>query len=171
LGLGGYRAARADAEHYARERNRERYEVKALPREEEEEIVGILSRYGLTREQCAPILAAFHRDHEAWVDFMMRYELGLERPVPGRALRSACTIGGAYVIGGLVPLVPYRLVATPHVALWTSAIATLVALAGFGAIKGRIIGTGARRGALQTVIVGGIAACAAYWLASWVATI
>ncbi len=171
MGLGGYLAARGDAEHYARERNRERYEVKALPREEEEEIVGILSRYGLTREQCAPILAAFHRDHEAWVDFMMRYELGLERPVPGRALRSACTIGGAYVIGGLVPLVPYMLVAKPHVALWISAIATLVALAVFGAIKGRIIGTGARRGALQTVIVGGIAACAAYWLASWVATI
>src|SRR5579883_1566111 len=160
MGLGGYLAARGDVEHYA---------VKALPREEEEEIVAILARYGLTREQCAPILAAFHRDHEAWVDFMMRYELGLERPVPGRALRSACTIGGAYVVGGLVPLLPYMLIAQPRTALWISAIATLIALALFGAIKGRYAGTGPQRGAWQTVIVGGIAACAAFFLARLVA--
>ncbi|MEO6967844.1 MAG: VIT1/CCC1 transporter family protein [Rhodanobacteraceae bacterium] len=169
MGLGGYLAARGDAEHYARERKRERYEITALPREEEEEIVGIFARYGLTREQCEPILAVFHKDHDAWVDFMMRYELGLEHPVPGRALRSACTIGGAYVIGGLVPLIPYMLIAAPRDALWVSAVATLITLAVFGGIKGRITGTGARRGALQTVIVGGIAACAAFALAKLVA--
>jgi len=171
MGLGGYLAARGDAEHYASERTRELFEVRELPREEEKEIVAILGRYGLTREQCAPILAAFHKDHEAWVDFMMRYELGLERPVPGRALKSAFTIGGAYVAGGLVPLIPYMLVARPGKALWISALATLIALTVFGAIKGRYTGTGARRGALQTVIVGGLAACAAFFLAKWVAAL
>jgi len=169
MGLGGYLAARGDAEHYAKERKRERYEISALPEEEEEEIVGIFARYGLTRAQCAPILATFHKDHDAWVDFMMRYELGLEHPVPGRALKSACTIGTAYVIGGLVPLIPYMLIPQPRTALWISAVATLVALAVFGAIKGRYAGTGARRGAVQTVVVGGIAACAAFFLASLVA--
>ncbi|HJU25636.1 MAG TPA: VIT1/CCC1 transporter family protein [Rhodanobacteraceae bacterium] len=171
MGLGGYLAARGDAEHYAKERKRELHEVRELPREEEKEIVSILSRYGLTREQCAPILAAFHKDHEAWVDFMMRYELGLERPVPGRALRSACTIGGAYVVGGLVPLVPYMLMPQPRAALWISAFATLAALALFGAIKGRYTGSGSWRGAWQTVVVGGIAACAAYFLARLVASV
>lgn len=169
MGLGGYLAARGDAEHYDSERRRELYEVRELPREEEKEIVTILGRYGLTREQCVPILDAFHRDHEAWVDFMMRYELGLEQPVPGRALRSACTIGAAYVIGGLVPLIPYMLIAQPRMALWISATATLLALAVFGAIKGRYTGSGSWRGAVQTVIVGGIAACAAFFLARLVA--
>lgn len=169
MGLGGYLAARGDADHYDSERQRELYEVRELPREEEKEIVAILGRYGLTSEQCAPILDAFHRDHEAWVDFMMRYELNLEQPVPGRALRSACTIGGAYVIGGLVPLIPYMLIAQPRTALWISAIATLIALAVFGAIKGRFTGTGSWRGAWQTVIVGGIAAFAAFALARLVA--
>lgn len=168
MGLGGYLAAHGEAEHYAKEHKRERHEITALPREEEEEIIGIFARYGLTREQCAPILAAFHQDHDAWVDFMMRYELGLEHPVPGRALKSACTIGGAYVVGGMVPLIPYMLIAQPRSALWISAIATLITLALFGAIKGRYVGTGARRGALQTVLVGGIAACAAFVLAKLV---
>lgn len=168
MGLGGYLAARGDAEHYAKERHRERYEISSLPNEEEEEIVGIFARYGLNREQCAPILKSFHKDHEAWADFMMRYELGLEHPVPGRALKSATTIGGAYVVGGLVPLIPYMLVTQPGRALWISAIATLAALAAFGAIKGRYTGTGTRRGAVQTVLVGGIAACAAFFLAKLV---
>lgn len=171
MGLGGYLAARGDAEHYAKERHRERHEITALPKEEEEEIIGIFSRYGLTREQCAPILESFHKDHESWVDFMMRYELGLEHPVPGRALKSACTIGGAYVVGGLVPLIPYMLIAEPREALWISALATLLALMLFGAGKGRISGTGAWRGAIQTVIVGGLAACAAFFLAKWVASL
>ncbi len=169
MGLGGYLAARGDADHYASERHRERHEVKVLPDEEEEEIIAIFSRYGLSREECAPILAAFHRDHDAWVDFMMRYELGLEQPRPGRALRSSLTIGGAYVAGGLVPLIPYMLVAQARSALWVSALATLLALAVFGGFKGRFTGAGVVRGAIQTVVVGGIAACVAFVLARLVA--
>jgi vacuolar iron transporter family protein len=165
MGLGGFLAARGDAEHYASERRRERYEVKELPDEEEKEIVAIFARYGLSRADCAPILATFHRDHDAWVDFMMRYELGLEQPRPGQALRTSLTIGSAYVAGGLVPLIPYMMIGNARHALVVSATATLLALAAFGGIKGRFTGAGILRGAIQTAVVGGIAACVAFALA------
>ena len=132
---------------------------------EEDEVVEIFDRYGLTRQDCEPILAAFRRDHDAWVDFMMRYELGLEQPQPGRALRSALTIGGAYIAGGLVPLLPYMLVDGVERALAVSVIATLAALTAFGALKGRLTGAGSLRGALQTVVIGGLASTAAFVLA------
>ncbi|EQD41588.1 membrane protein containing DUF125, transmembrane [mine drainage metagenome] len=168
MGLGGYLAARGDAEHYASERQREQREVRDLAEHEEGEVVEIFERYGLTRADCQPILSAFHRDHDAWVDFMMRYELGLEQPRPGRALQSALTIGGAYVVGGLVPLLPYMLMTSVERALAVSVVATLGALAVFGALKGRYIGTGALRGALQTVVVGGLASTAAFLVARWI---
>ena len=165
MGLGGYLAARSDAEHYASERRREQREVIELGAHEEDEVVEIFDRYGLTRQDCEPILAAFRRDHDAWVDFMMRYELGLEQPQPGRALRSALTIGGAYIAGGLVPLLPYMLVDGVQRALAVSIAATLAALAAFGAFKGRLTGAGSLRGALQTVVIGGLASTAAFALA------
>ncbi len=165
MGLGGYLAARGDAEHYASERAREQREVKDLAQHEEREVVEIFERYGLTSEACEPILAAFRRDHEAWVDFMMRYELGLEEPRAGRALQSAITIGGAYVVGGLVPLLPYMLLSGVEQALAVSVLATLVALAVFGGIKGRMTGTGGLRGALQTMVVGGLASAVAFAVA------
>ncbi|MHB1895898.1 MAG: VIT1/CCC1 transporter family protein [Metallibacterium sp.] len=168
MGLGGYLAARGDAEHYANERQREQREVRDLAEHEEGEVVEIFERYGLTRADCQPILSAFHRDHDAWVDFMMRYELGLEQPHPGRALQSALTIGGAYVVGGLVPLLPYMLMTGVGRALAVSVVATLGALAVFGALKGRYTGTGALRGALQTVVIGGLASAAAFLVARWI---
>src|SRR4051812_6945851 len=106
MGLGGYLAARSESEHYASEEARERREVKEIPREEEAEIEDILQKYGLTNEEIRPIIAGLKRDPVAWVDFMMRFELGLERPDPARAHRSAFTIALSYVLGGLVPLAP-----------------------------------------------------------------
>lgn len=168
MGLGGYLAARGDAEHYASERRREQREVRDLAQHEEGEVVEIFQRYGLTRTDCEPILAAFRRDHDAWVDFMMRYELGLEAPRPGRAWQSALTIGSAYVVGGLVPLLPYMLLRDVRPALAVSAAATLSALAVFGAVKGRLTGGGVLRGALQTVLVGGLASAVAFMVARWI---
>jgi VIT1/CCC1 family predicted Fe2+/Mn2+ transporter len=165
MGLGGYLAARGDADHYAAERRREQHEVVELAQREEEEVAHIFARYGLSRETCEPILAGFRRNPEAWVDFMMRFELGLEAPQSGRALRSALTIGGAYVLGGLVPLLPYMLTTTAARALPASVAGTLVALAVFGAIKSRFTGIGMLRGAVQTVLVGGLASAVAYGLA------
>ena len=144
MGLGGYLAGRSDAEHYASEREREHREVREKPAVEAREVGDIFRAYGLSDEEITPILRAFQKRPQEWIDFMMRFELGLEKPDPGRALRSAVTIGGAYAVGGLIPLGPYILLADAAAALAVSVAVTLVALAVFGFVKGRF--TGARRG-------------------------
>ena len=165
MGLGGYLAARSDAEHYASERAREEREIIEKPNDERREVLEILDSYGLTREQSAPILAAFEAKPATWVDWMMRFELGLEEPDPKRAVRSASTIALSYVAGGLIPLAPYMV--TPHAvtALECSVAATVVALAIFGYIKGRFTGAHPLRSAVHTTLIGGIAAGAAYAIA------
>ncbi len=165
MGLGGYLAARGDAEHYVSERLREEREVIERTRDEEEEIYEIFEQYHVDRTSAAPVLAALKRNPAAWVDFMMRFELGLEEPAANRAHRSALTIAASYVAGGLIPLLPYMLVHDSLAALRFSVLITLIALALFGAIKGKLVGTGWLRSALQTVTIGGAAAAVAYALA------
>jgi VIT1/CCC1 family predicted Fe2+/Mn2+ transporter len=165
MGLGGYLAGRGDEEQYARERAREEREIVTKTAAEEQEVRDILSAYGLTENELAPVVAALRRQPKAWVDFMMRFELGLEQPDPGRALRSAATIGGSYVAGGIVPLVPYMLVTVAGRALGWSVTVTLAALLVFGYVKARLTGARPLIGAIQTMIIGGIAAAAAFALA------
>jgi vacuolar iron transporter family protein len=164
MGLGGYLAARGDAEHYRSERLREEREVVERRQDEQEEIYQIFDAYGVQRHEATPVLAALERNPTAGVDFMMRFELGLEEPHPGRALTSAATIAASYVLGGLVPLLPYML-GSSNTALPASVGITLLALLVFGGIKGRVTGAGALRSALQTVVIGGLAAAAAFGLA------
>ena len=109
MGLGGYLAAKSDAEHYAREKRREQREVLEIPEQEMEEVAQVFRGYGLTHEQVTPVVQALSKRPQAWVDFMMRFELGLEKPRPERARISAMTIGGAYMAGGMIPLTPYIL--------------------------------------------------------------
>jgi VIT1/CCC1 family predicted Fe2+/Mn2+ transporter len=165
MGLGGYLAARSDAEHYASERKREQVEVVQKPLDEVREVQEVFQEYGLRDDEIEPIISAFKKHPEDWVDFMMRFELGLERPNPGRALSSAATIAGSYVVGGLIPLGPYMLIHSAHTALLISVLITLASLAIFGYIKGRFTGARPGRSAWQTVIIGGIAATAAFALA------
>ncbi len=169
MGLGGYLAARSDAEHYASEKAREQREVRQMPGAEEAEVAAVFCRYGLTAEQIAPILHALKARPGAWVDFMMRFELGLEQPDPRRALTSALTIAGAYVAGGLIPLSPYMLLPAAHAALVVSVLLTLAALAIFGYVKGRFTGARPWRSGLQTMLVGGLAAAAAFLIARLIA--
>jgi VIT1/CCC1 family predicted Fe2+/Mn2+ transporter len=129
------------------------------------EITEIFSRYGITAAESAPVVEALRRRPQAWVDFMMRFELGLERPEPRRALTSAVTIGGAYVAGGLIPLAPYMVFGSAPTALVVSAVVTLIALAVFGFVKGKFTGMKPVRSATQTILIGGIAAGVAYALA------
>ena len=168
MGLGGYLAARGDAEHYASERAREAAEIGTVPEVEAEEVQQIFENYGLTSAESASVVASLHRRPQDWVAFMMRFELGLEEPKPGRALRSALTIAFAYVVGGLIPLSAYLMFADAHRALRVSISVTLVALAIFGAIKGRFTGTSMIRSGLQTVLIGGAAAMAAFGIARWI---
>jgi VIT1/CCC1 family predicted Fe2+/Mn2+ transporter len=169
MGLGGYLAARSDAEHYASERLREELEVKEKTEVEKEEVREIFASYGLTDEQSTPIVEALSERPDAWIDFMMRFELGLEKPDPKRALTSALTIAISYIVGGLIPLSPYILLHTATTALLTSVIVTLLALLIFGYIKGRFTGTRPVRSGLQTMLIGGLAAGAAFLIARAIA--
>jgi vacuolar iron transporter family protein len=165
MGLGGYLAARSDAEHYASEREREKREVRDKPEVEEREVAEIFEAYGLTHEETLPILKAFRNHPKSWIDFMMRFELGLEKPDPSRALKSAATIGGAYAVGGFVPLVPYILLPIAATALKVSVAVTLAALLAFGFVKGRFTGARPLKSALQTALIGSLAAAAAFGIA------
>src|SRR5215813_6027124 len=165
MGLGGYLAAKSDAEHYASEREREIREVKEIPHEEMREVAEVFAGYGLNQEETWPIVQALRKQPKAWVDFMMRFELGLERPNPKRALTSGLTIAAAYVAGGMVPLVPYILTHDPRRALSISILVTLLALFVFGFVKGRFTGTRPLRSALQTALIGSVAAGVAFALA------
>lgn len=165
MGLGGYLAAKSDAEHYESERKREESEIVKLVDDEIKETRDIFQSYGLTEEETVPVVASLQKRPTSWVDFMMRFELGLERPDPRRALTSATTIAGAYVAGGFIPLSPYMLFHTASQAFWYSVLVTLVALAVFGYIKGRFTGAKPLRSGFQTVVIGGVAAGAAYLIA------
>lgn len=168
MGLGGYLAARSDVEHYASERETERREVEMIPAKEMEEVEELLLTYGLEKKQSALVAKALSQRPEAWIDFMMRFELGLERPNPKRAVASALTIGLSYIVGGLVPLTPYMLISDAGSALIYSVIFTLIALLVFGYVKGRFTGTRPIRSALQTALIGGLAAAAAFGLAKFI---
>jgi VIT1/CCC1 family predicted Fe2+/Mn2+ transporter len=165
MGLGGYLAAKSDAEHYAKEREREKREVAEIPHEEMKEVAEVFEEYGLTREQTRPLVEALRKQPQKWIDFMMRFELGLEKPDPKRAVTSALTIGGAYAVGGFVPLAPYMALRSAPTALLFSIAVTLLALLVFGFIKGRFTGMRPVRSALQTALIGSVAAGAAFLIA------
>jgi VIT1/CCC1 family predicted Fe2+/Mn2+ transporter len=169
MGLGGYLAARGDAEHYEQERAREYREVEEIPEQEKAEVSYVFQEYGLTAEQSKPIVEALSKRTDAWVDFMMRFELGLEPPEPKRAVTSAGTIAAAYIAGGLIPLSPYMVLNNAVSGLTISAIVTLAALGVFGFIKGKFTGARALRSAVQTMVIGGLAAAAAFVLAKLIA--
>jgi Uncharacterized membrane protein len=169
MGLGGYLAARSDAEHYASERKREEEEVVTCPDVEAQEVQEIFKTYGLTQEESASVVEALRQRPQDWVNFMMRFELGLEKPEPGRAVKSALTIALSYVVGGMIPLSAYLLFADAHRALDVSIGVTLIALIVFGAVKGRFTGTPMIRSGLQTALIGGLAAAAAFAIARMIA--
>ena len=165
MGLGGYLASKTDAEHYAAEYERETDEIISVPETERAEVAEIFRDYGVPEDHVGTVAAAVCADHNRWVDFMMRFELGLERPVPGRARRSALTIGFSYIVGGLIPLSPYILLSPIRTALTASVVVTVLALLVFGYVKARFTGISPLRGGLQTTLVGGLAAGAAYAIA------
>jgi len=165
MGLGGYLAAKSDAEHYEAERRREEMEVREKPEAEEAEVADVFKSYGVTAEESRPIIDALRKRPVSWVDFMMRFELGLEKPDPRRALLSALTIAGAYIVGGFIPLGSYIVLPTASAALTASVVITLFALAAFGYVKGHFTGAPPLRSSIQTVLIGGLAAGVAFMVA------
>jgi VIT1/CCC1 family predicted Fe2+/Mn2+ transporter len=165
MGLGGYLAARTDAEHYGSERARENWEIDNLRDKEVQEVTEIFQGYGLKGNELDTVVAAVASDRQRWLDFMMRFELGLEKPDPKRAPISAGTIAASYFIGGLIPLTPYILMSSISEAFTYSVGFTAIALVIFGGIKGHFTGINKAKSAGQTLLVGGLAAAAAYALA------
>jgi VIT1/CCC1 family predicted Fe2+/Mn2+ transporter len=165
MGLGGFLAARTDAEHYQNELQREIRETRELPAKERAEVEEVFEGFGLTPEQIHPIATTITANEKRWVDFMMKFELNLEPPDPSRAVRSASTIAVSYIVGGLIPLAPYFAARNLDNALVASVAVTLTALFVFGGIKARFTGIPVWRGGIQTTLIGGLAAAAAFGIA------
>ena len=165
MGLGGYLAARTEVVHYAREYARELRETHEIPDEERAEVAQIMYNYGVREPVLTRVVNEIASDREQWVAFMMRNELGLERPDERAAPRSAVLVGGGYVLGGIFPLAPYVFVPDAHIALYWSIACTSLALLAFGAIRARVLATPVASGAAQTWFIGAVAAAAAYGLA------
>jgi VIT1/CCC1 family predicted Fe2+/Mn2+ transporter len=168
MGLGGYLAARTDRDHYASERARELRETLELPQKERDEVAEVFRGFGMTEKHIAPVVDAISADQDRWVDFMMRFELGFEKPDPLRARNSAVTIALSYILGGMVPLSSYMLLDNLQTALLASVAVTLLALFAFGYVKGKMTGIPPLQGGLQTVVIGGLASAAAFGLARWI---
>ena len=169
MGLGGYLAARTDAEHYASEYSREKHETVHVPEVEMEEVADIFRSYGLPEATVTSVAQAIRSNRRRWIEFMMKFELGLDKPDPARARTSAMTIAASYIVGGLVPLAPYFVLRSMGTALAASVVATVFALLAFGYVKGTFTGKRPFRSAWQTAVVGGLAAAAAFAIAKLIA--
>ncbi len=165
MGLGGYLAARTDVEHFQSEQSRERRETIEVPESEAAEVADIFRGYGLDEAAVKTVTNAIRSDQKRWVDFMMKFELGIEKPDPRRAVTSAATIAAAYMAGGMIPLSPYFFFSKLPEAFLGSVATTLIALFIFGYVKGKFTVTRPMRSAFQTLTIGGLAAGAAYWIA------
>ena len=165
MGLGGYLAGKTEIDHYNSELKREYEEVELVPEKEKEEVREFFGNLGLSEEVQKQAVEEIAKDKKKWVDFMMKYELGLDKPDPKRATKSALNIGLSYAVGGLVPLSPYFFTDTPLEALKYSAIITLLCLFVFGYFKSRMTGVHPLKGALKVMLIGAVAASAAYGVA------
>ena len=165
MGLGGFLAGRTEADHYHSELKREYDEVERVPEQEKLEVKEVFAGFGLSEHLQKEIADEMAKDTDKWVDFMMRYELGLEKPEPNRAKKSAITIGVSYIVGGIIPLSPYLFINDAHIALYYSCIITLICLFIFGYFKSKMTGQPALSGALKVVVIGTLAAGAAFLMA------
>ncbi len=166
MGLGGYLAGKTEIDHYRHELQREYDEVERVPEKEKEEVREFFANIGLSEEMQLKATEEIARDKKQWVDFMMKYELGLDKPDPKRAAKSAFNIGVSYAIGGLVPLTPYYFASEPLPGLKYSAIITLICLFVFGFLKSKFTGVNPWFGALKVTLIGALAAGAAFGVAS-----
>jgi vacuolar iron transporter family protein len=165
MGLGGYLAGKTEQEHYQSELKREYDEVEMVPDREREEVKVIFAQYGLDEPTQNTIVDGLSKDKHKWVDFMMKYELGLEKPDVNRARNSAATIGISYIVGGLIPLTAYFFTHTPYEGLMFSALLTIICLFLFGYFKSKVTGQPPMKGALKVTMIGITAAAAAFMVA------
>jgi len=167
MGLGGYLAGKTESDHYKAELVREYYEVDHFPEKEKEEVREVFASYGLSKHLQEEIANELACDKDKWVNFMMRFELGLERPVKNRAGQSAATIAIAYILGGIIPLAAYIFTETPQSGLIYSSGITVICLGIFGWFKSKFTDQPPLQGALRVIFIGGLAAASAYFIAGF----
>jgi predicted membrane protein (TIGR00267 family) len=165
MGLGGFLAGKTEADHYASELQREYDEVERVPEQEKMEVKEVFAGFGLSEKLQDEVADEMAKDKDKWVDFMMRYELGLEKPEENRARQSAITIGLSYIVGGIIPLSPYFFIDDSQRALYYSCAITLVCLFIFGYFKSKVTGQPVISGAFKVLIIGALAAAAAFGMA------
>ena len=165
MGLGGYLAGKTEQDHYKSEQKREYEEVENLRHVEIEETKEFFANIGLSEELQNKATEEIALDKDKWVDFMMKYELGLDKPDPRRATKSAMNIGLSYIAGGIIPLSPYFFIHRSSEALKLSVILTLICLFVFGYFKSRITGVSPVMGAIRVMLIGAMAAAAAFGVA------
>ncbi len=165
MGLGGYLAGKTEQDHYASELRREYDEIERLPEVEKEEVRVFFEGLGLSADVQKQAVEELIKDKHRWADFMMKHELGLEKPDPKRAGKSAFNIGFSYVIGGMIPLSPHFFVDDGITGLQYSAIVTLLCLFVFGYFKSKLTGTNPWNGALKVAFIGALAAGCAFGIA------
>lgn len=168
MGLGGYLAGKTEIEHYDSELKREYREIKEFNETERKECKEIFEQYGLSPESQDKIVDELAKNDDKWVDFMMKFELGLDKPNINRARQSARNIGLAYIVGGVVPLTAYLFTDTPHEGLLYSAMITVACLMVFGYFKSKVTDQPPLKGAFRTTLIGVLAAAAAYLIAMWI---
>jgi VIT1/CCC1 family predicted Fe2+/Mn2+ transporter len=165
MGLGGYLAGKTEIDHYNAEVKRELYEVEHMPEKEKEEVRVIFANMGMSEDTQHLIVDEMSKDKEKWVDFMMRYELGLEKPDEKRATKSGMNIALSYIVGGMIPLSPYFFATLPIDGLKWSCIITVVCLFTFGFFKAKVTGQPPVAGAIRVMLIGSVAAAAAFFIA------
>jgi VIT1/CCC1 family predicted Fe2+/Mn2+ transporter len=169
MGLGGYLAGRTEIEHYDAEERREYEEIDNLHEVEIKETKEIFAEYGIDDDLQEKIARQMAKDPKKWVDFMMRFELGLEKPDKNRAQQSAVIIGISYILGGLIPLSAYFFSSTAQQGLIYSCIITFICLIVFGLVKSKLTGQPLFKGALRVTMIGALAAGVAFALAKLIA--
>jgi VIT1/CCC1 family predicted Fe2+/Mn2+ transporter len=165
MGLGGYLAGQTEVDHYNAELKREYEEVEQLPEKEKEEVREFFEGIGLSKEVQEKAVQELTKDKDVWVEFMMKHELGLERPEEKRARKSAFNIAFSYIVGGLVPLSPYFFTDSTFQGLKISAVITLICLFIFGYYKSSMTGVPPLKGGLKVMFIGAVAASAAFIIA------
>jgi VIT1/CCC1 family predicted Fe2+/Mn2+ transporter len=165
MGLGGYLAGQTEIEHYDSELKKEYEEIELIPDKEIQEVADVFIEYGLTPERSHEIAIEISQDKDKWVEFMMRFELGLEKPHEHRGIKSGLTIATAYIVGGIIPLSPYAFVATNQEGFYYSCILTTLCLFVFGFYKSKMTGQAPIKGALKVTAIGIVAAATAFFIA------
>jgi vacuolar iron transporter family protein len=165
MGLGGYLSGKTEQDHYVNEEKREHYEVQNLRDKEIEETKEFFANIGLSKAVQEQATQEISQDKDRWVEFMMKYELGLDKPDPKRATKSALNIGLSYIAGGIIPLSPYFFITNSNEALKYSVVATLICLFIFGYFKSKMTGVNPLWGAIRVTLIGAVAAAAAFGIA------